>query len=143
MSPHAGNVYIFEKQFGNNFESLNRVTEEALHFLAERGLSPRAINLAHLAIEEMATNTIKYGYDDTRSHQILLRIQMEPGSVEVVLEDDAHEFNPLEAPPPDLDLPIEDRKPGGMGIHLIRNLAAQMGYQRHAGRNRVNVRIAC
>jgi serine/threonine-protein kinase RsbW len=140
MNAPCGNV--FERQFANQLESLSGVIEEAVRFLEERGVQARTVHVAHLAIEEMATNILKYGYDDTALHQILLRVQMDPGALLVVIEDDGHEFNPLETPQPDLQLPPEQREPGGLGIHLVRSLAAQMHYQRCGGRNRLTVRIA-
>jgi anti-sigma regulatory factor (Ser/Thr protein kinase) len=140
MSAENGNA--FEQRFTNQLDSLLPVIEAAVRFLEERKLSDRAVNLARLAIEEMATNILKYGYDDPGPHEILLQVQLEPGGVMVVLEDDGHEFNPLEAPPPDLDLPFEEREPGKMGIYLVRRMAKQMDYQRCAGRNRLTIRIA-
>ena len=59
----------------------------------------------------------------------------------LVLEDDGHEFDPLKAPEPDLDLPVEERVPGGLGIHLIHKLVEQMEYRRCGGRNRLTVKI--
>ncbi len=140
MSAPGGNV--FEKQFPNELESLCRVIDEAVRFIEEREVSARAVNLARLAIEEMGTNILKYGYDDTARHEILVRVQVDPGTVLVVLEDDGHEFNPLEAPPPDAEVPLDQREPGGLGIHLVRKLATQMDYQRSGGRNRLTVKIA-
>ncbi len=140
MGSNSGNV--FEKRFSNQLESLSRAIEEAVRFLERSGVGAKPVNVAHLAIEEMATNILKYGYDDTARHEILLRVQIEPGSLLVVLEDDGHEFNPVEAAKPDLQRPIEEREPGGLGIHLVRNLAAGMDYERRGGRNRLTVRIA-
>ncbi len=116
--------------------------EEAVRFLEERGVSTTGINHAHLAIEEMATNILKYGYNDSASHEILLRVVIETATVLVVLEDDGHEFNPLATPPPNLDLPLEERQAGGLGIHLVRQLASQLQYQRRGAVNRLTIRMA-
>ena len=139
MSAEHGNA--FEQRFTNQLDSLLPVIEEAVRFLEERKLSERAVNRARLAIEEMATNILKYGYDDPGPHEILLQVRVEPETVVVVLEDDGHEFNPLEALPPELDLPFEEREPGKMGIYLVRQMAKQMDYQRWAGRNRLTIKI--
>ena len=64
-----------------------------------------AVYVVNLAIEEIVTNILKYGYDDTAIHEILLRIEIHPGAVRLVLEDDGHEFNPLKVPEPDVNLP--------------------------------------
>lgn len=139
MSTAPGNV--FERRFPNELRDLIRVIEEAVSFLESRGVTSDAVHLAHLTMEEMATNILKYGFDDSDAHEILLQVQIEPGFVSVLLEDDGHEFNPWEAPEPDLALPIEQRQPGGLGIHLVRNLAAHTAYERLGGRNRLTIRI--
>jgi anti-sigma regulatory factor (Ser/Thr protein kinase) len=139
MSTEPAN--LFERRFSNRPDDLSRVTEEAVRFIEARGVGQRAVYLANLTIEEMGTNIIKYGYDDTAVHEILLRLEIHPDTLLLVLEDDGHEFNPLKAPQPDLDLPVEERVPGGLGIHLIRKLVEQMDYTRCGGRNRLTVRI--
>ncbi len=132
---------IFERRFPNQLDELSRVTEEAVQFIEERGVNRRAVYLAQLAIEEMASNILKYGYDDSSIHEILLRLEIHPGTLLLILEDDGHEFNPLAAPEPDVNLPAEERVPGGLGIHLIRKMAGQMHYARCGGRNRLTINI--
>jgi serine/threonine-protein kinase RsbW len=138
----AASDNVFEAQFINQLPELLRVIEAALAFLEQRGVSTRALNLAHLAVEEMATNILKYSYDDNATHHILLRIRIEANGLLVELEDDGHEFNPLQASQPKLDIPFEDRAPGGVGIHLVRKLATQMDYERRDGLNRLRIKIA-
>jgi anti-sigma regulatory factor (Ser/Thr protein kinase) len=139
MSTEPGN--IFEKRFHNRLDDLSRVTEEAVRFIEERGVGNRAVYLVNLAIEEMVTNILKYGYDDTAVHEILLRLEVHPGALRLVLEDDGHEFNPMKAPVPDVNRPAEQRALGGLGIHLIRKLVEQMNYERCGGRNRLTISI--
>ena len=131
MSTEAGN--ILERRFHNRSDDLSHVTEEAVRFLEERGAGDRAVYAANLAIEEMATNILKYGYDDKAAHEILLRVEIHPGSLRLVLEDDGHEFNPLRAPEPDVTQPAEQRAPGGLGIHLVRKMVTEMTYERCGG----------
>ena len=57
----------------------------------------------------------------------------------LTVTDDGHPFNPLEAPEPKTDLPIEDRPIGGLGIHLLRELSDGMTYERRNGRNQVTI----
>ncbi len=125
----------------NRLGDLSRVTEEVLRFLEENGIGGQAAYVTNLAIEELGTNILKYGYDDRGAHEILLRVEIEGESVRVVLEDDGHEFNPLRLPAPDVNIAAEERVPGGLGIHLVRSLAEGMEYERANGRNRVVVRV--
>ncbi len=137
----AGPVKVFERRFPNQLHDLNSVTGEALRFLEENAIGGHALYVANLAIEEMGTNLVKYAYDDTAKHEILLRLEIHPKSLLVILEDDGHEFNPLTWPDPDLSLHPEQRLPGRLVIHLVRELAQEMSYFRSAGRNRVTVKI--
>lgn len=138
MSTESG---IFERRFQNQFDDLVRVVDEAVHFLKERGMANQAVYVANLAIEELATNIINYGYDNTGSHEILLRLDIRPKVLLLLLEDDGHEFNPLAVPEPDVQLPPDQRVPGGLGIHLVRSMVDEIEYQRSAGRNHVTVKI--
>jgi anti-sigma regulatory factor (Ser/Thr protein kinase) len=57
--------------------------------------------------------------------------------LEIVVIDDGHEFNPLEFPEPDTNLPVEERPIGGLGIHLLRKMADRLEYRRIDGFNRL------
>jgi serine/threonine-protein kinase RsbW len=132
---------IFERRFQNSLADLGRATEETLRFLEANGIRGEAVYATNLAIEEMGTNTLKFGYDDTTIHEIILRVEILPKRLLLVLEDDGHEFNPLDAPTPDVNLPAEQRRPGGLGIYLVRKFAEEMRYERCEGRNRLTIAI--
>ena len=139
MSTEPGN--IFERRFSNQPDDLSRVTEDAMRFIEAKEAGAQAVYLVNLVIEEMGTNLIKYGYDDTAVHEIMLRLEIRPGTLLVVIEDDGHEFNPLNAKEPDVNLPAEERALGGLGIHLVRKMAEQVSYERRDERNRLTVEI--
>jgi len=130
-----------EWRFLSRLDELNRVGVEAGRYLEGAGVGGRAAYVANLVIEELATNILKYGYDDTAVHEILLRVEVQQGALRLVLEDDGHPFNPLASPEPAVHLPPEERLPGGLGIHLVRKLADRVEYERAEGRNRVTVEI--
>jgi len=132
---------VFERRFPSRSEDLARVSGEASRFLEDAGIGGQEGYVANLAIEELATNILKYGYDDAAVHEILLRLELQPGTLRLVLEDDGHPFNPLDFPEPNIHLPAEQRMPGGLGIHLVRKMADRLDYQRCDGRNRVTVDI--
>jgi len=128
-------------RFPSSLDDLSRVGMEVSRFLESKGIGGRSAYVADLALEELGTNILKYGYDDTAVHEIILYIQVQPGTLRLVLEDDGHPFNPLDYSEPDLHLPAEERLPGGLGIHLVRKMADRIEYQRRDGRNRVTVEI--
>src|SRR6185436_19483438 len=91
--------------------------------------------LVNLALDELVTNVIKYGYDDADEHRIQVTVTVDGGLLTLSMDDDGKPFNPLEAPPPDLDLPIEERPIGGLGVFIVRSLADSLAYRREQGHN--------
>src|SRR5688572_30804104 len=67
----------WETQIPNRLGDLMRAIEALDRRLAQWGADPEARNLAQLAVEELGTNIIKYGYDDQREHCIRLSVACE------------------------------------------------------------------
>ncbi len=98
-----------------------------------------AAYVAILAVEELVSNCIKYGYDDTAPHEIDVALSVDDSALTVTIVDDGHPFDPVQAPPPDLTLPIEQRPIGGLGLHLLRTLSSEMRYERRGDTNRITL----
>jgi serine/threonine-protein kinase RsbW len=118
-----------------------RAIDELESFLHSHNAPPRAGYTARLAAEEMGTNIIKYGYDDTAEHRITLRGRAESDHFQLELIDDGHEFDPTDRSEPSSDLNLEDRAPGGWGISLVRRMARSVLYERRGNRNILTVTI--
>mgnify|MGYP002079314733 CR=1 FL=1 len=88
-----------------------------------------------LFFEELITNIIKYGYDDSLEHKINLEVNSIDNSIYCTIIDDGHFFNPLDAPEPDVTVDAEDREIGGLGILLIKSLANHCEYKRENNQN--------
>ena len=100
-----------------------------------RHLPAEALFDMHLALEEIITNVISYGFEGQGEHHIRVSLFLEQGELRAEVEDDGAPFNPLETPSPDTAQPLQDRTIRGLGIHLIRNLMDEIVYQRQEGRN--------
>jgi anti-sigma regulatory factor (Ser/Thr protein kinase) len=119
----------------NDAGGLDRATTRIAEFILDAGLPEDMAHDLRLAAEEMLTNICKYAYSDSGEHAILLDLAVEGSQARLRLSDDGMEFDPLEAPAPDFSIPLEDRPIGGLGIHIVRNLAHSIEYHRIAGRN--------
>ena len=108
----------------------------ALEQFAEDHRIPEAdLHAVTLALDEVITNTITYGYDDQATHEIQVRLTLAKGQLSVEVQDDGRPFNPLTAPQPDLTSGVEERPVGGLGIHLVRSLMPEVDYRRESGKN--------
>lgn len=108
----------------------------AVEELGERHhAAPDAIYAINLALEEVLTNTISYGYDDGAAHEIVVEFNLQENELTVTLTDDARPFDPLQAPAPDVNAALEDRPIGGLGIHLVKTMMDGMRYRREQEKN--------
>ena len=123
----------------NTHDAIAPATEKAEAWLEAYDPSPKAMYLVPLAIEEIVTNCINYGYDDAGEHTIVITMSVADQTLTMTVEDDGHEFDPLARETPDLEAPAEDRPIGGLGIHLLRNLSDGMTYERQNGTNRLTL----
>jgi anti-sigma regulatory factor (Ser/Thr protein kinase) len=53
---------------------------------------------------------------------------VEEGALVVQLCDQAPLFDPTKVPPPDLNQPLEQRRFGGLGVHLARHFTDSIEY---------------
>ena len=106
-------------------------------WLAARHPDSTAGLLASLAIEEIVTNCIKYGYEDKEEHRIEVRLELDGNNFSNVIVDDGRKSDPLQAPAPDLSASIEERTVGGVGLHMLRALSDNIIYQRIGNHNRL------
>jgi anti-sigma regulatory factor (Ser/Thr protein kinase) len=124
-----------EMKLHNKLSELALANQTLTEFGRQHGLPDGVLHDLKLALEEILTNVISYGYTDSREHEIRVRLSIEPGEMRVDVEDDGKPFNPLEAPKADTTKRLEDREPGGLGIDLVRKLTDGLEYQRHEGKN--------
>jgi anti-sigma regulatory factor (Ser/Thr protein kinase) len=124
----------------NHRRELGRLSGLVDEFAAANSLSPDDAALVHLLLDETVVNVMKHGFDDDREHEIRVGIALDRNVLTVQIEDDGRAFNPLEHPPPDLTLPLEERPIGGLGIHIVRMSVDEMVYRRDRGRNVLTMR---
>jgi anti-sigma regulatory factor (Ser/Thr protein kinase) len=84
------------------------------------------------AVDEAASNVIRHGYAGSQGW-IDVAAELVGDRIVVTLEDEAPAFDPTAVPEPDLGVPPERRRPGGMGIHLVRLAMDTIDHSPRAG----------
>ncbi len=126
-----------EKQItiANRIDQLDFMVTE-LEILCEEWEIPMNISInLNLVLEELVTNIIFYGYEDQNEHEINIHFTFDDNRIEIVLVDDAKEFNLLLAAEPEFNTPIEEMKIGGLGIHLVKKIMNEIKYERSDNKN--------
>jgi sigma-B regulation protein RsbU (phosphoserine phosphatase) len=129
-----------EIKLNNKVSEIERFNQTLTEFGRRHGLAPKIVHDLNLALEEILTNIISYGYTDDREHEIRVSLSVQPGEVRIEVEDDGQPFNPLAAPEADTTKPLEERTIGGLGIHLVRKLMNDLEYKRQRDRNLLTIR---
>jgi anti-sigma regulatory factor (Ser/Thr protein kinase) len=116
-------------------DDLPRMMEWILDFMRENGFPSARIQEIELASEEALINIIRHAYAGRESGEVEIRCRAGTDHVEIDFVDDGVAFDPTSKARPQLDLPIEERQVGGLGIFLIRNLIHEIHYRREGGQN--------
>jgi len=119
-------------------DSLERIGKYVMSAAAEAGLEKASAYRLRLAVDEIVTNIILYGYDSGRSEgNVDLRTMLDDESLTICVEDNSAAFDPRQnAPPADLDADLENRQIGGLGVFLALEGVDRFGYERINDRNR-------
>ena len=97
-------------------------------FLAARSLDAELHMPVCFIIEELFTNFVKYNTEGT--HDISLSLGHTPEQLTVRITDfDVESFDVTSAPAVDVDKPLAERQPGGLGLHLVRQMADTLQYE--------------
>jgi len=89
----------------------------------------------NLALEEVFSNILSYGFNRHSDHFIKITVTTAQGVLNIRVEDDGKPFNPLEAQKPALQYDIKNCGIGGLGIHLIRHVMDDIRYERYQNKN--------
>jgi len=118
-------------------DSLDEIARYVIAAAAEAGLERKAAYRLRLAVDEIATNIVTYGYERSGlSGSVKVSADLDAETLTVKLEDQAIPYNPLETPSPDdLDAPLEERDLGGLGVYLTIQGVDRFDYEWRDGSN--------
>ncbi|MCK0209586.1 ATP-binding protein [Starkeya koreensis] len=123
----------------NEIGKLETLAERLEAYVEAEAIPPTPAYRLQLAADEFFNNAVDYGYPDGRAGEIALRVRRAGNVLEAIFSDDGNAFDPFQAPAPDIAGSLEERRIGGLGVHLVRTLADSVAYRREDGRNVVTL----
>ena len=129
------------RAFARSFDALPAIFEFTSGEFARQRIDVGLLPTVDLAVEELFTNLVKYSKGTEA--EVRIALARLPRGVEVTLTDyDVEPFDVTKAPDVDVSLPIEQRSPGGLGLHLIRRLmdSVEYEYSRESRESRITLR---
>ena len=125
-----------EQAFNRSIDSVAEIYRFSEDIMAAADIDESVRFPVHLAMEELFVNLVNYNPGATRD--ILIGMHIASGGVTVTITDhDAAEFDVTRARPVDTGASLRERKPGGLGLHLIQHMVDTLEYDYRDGRSKI------
>lgn len=123
-----------EKKFGRHLGELKNIVAFTDRFFAQESAAASVRYIVDLCVEELFVNMVTYNTETAAD--ILIEMHSNEQGVKVSLTDyDVERFDPRQAEDVDIDAPMEQRTPGGLGLYLVLKMVDSIHYEY---RNRVS-----
>jgi anti-anti-sigma factor len=120
-----------DRLFARSYDSIAPLADFTREVFTRDQMDLRILSPVDFVIEELFTNMVKYATGSDAAVRVSLT--KVAGGVEVSLTDfGVDRFDPTQAPEVDIHAPIEERRPGGLGLHLIRKMVDSIHYDYEA-----------
>lgn len=134
----AKKMYSFELK--SSLSELDQLCQNLETFGKKFGFSKKLIFEINLALDELFTNIISYGFKDDKEHVIKVTLTPRKNELCLCIEDDGRPFNPIDFATPDVSCSVEECKIGGLGIHIMKKLMDEVCYERCGDKNVLNLK---
>lgn len=117
-----------QQKFGRSLEELQNIVSFTDQFFAQNGIDQSVRYIVDLCVEELFVNMVTY--DTETDAEILIQMSPHEHGIEVSLTDfDVERFDPRDVEPVDVDAPLEQRTPGGLGLYLVLKMVSSIHYE--------------
>ena len=121
----------------NSMEDVITASTITSDFFRYKDIPPRNKYLISLAVEEMGTNIIKYGFSDNKAHLLTIRIFRKGDDITLIFRDNCGYFDPVER----YNYLKDDNPEANIGIRMIMKLAKDVSYASTLNMNNLSIKI--
>jgi serine/threonine-protein kinase RsbW len=119
--------------------NLPALTQFLNEFWQAADLPPAFASPFELALEEVFMNVVMHGSTPGDLPWVEVSLDLADGGLTMTVEDDGRPFDPLSLPPPDVAASLSDRRVGGLGVYLVRQMMDAVTYSRVGSRNQLRM----
>ena len=127
---------MMQKKYQRGFDQIQEIVEDTSRFFAEQGIDDSLRMKVDLSLEELFVNMVNYNIET--DSDILIEMKRIEHGIEISLTDyDVERFDPTLAGEVDIDAPLSERTPGGLGLYLVLKMADSIHYEYHARKSKI------
>lgn len=123
------NSFTYKKRVRATTKNLSVIRSFVSDHAESHGFSPGQIADIRLAVDEACTNIIKHAYKNDSSKELIIQIDVDEQRLNITIMDKGEGFDVRSYQKPNLKKQIEEKKRGGMGVHLMLQLMDEVTYQ--------------
>ena len=129
---------MISARFPRSIDALDQVFGFTRRFYDTEGVPDEVRLVLDFCVEEIFTNCVKYNRGSLQD--IELALDRTGDRIQARLTDfDVEPYDITRAPAVDISLPVSSREPGGLGLHLIRQLVDELTYDYTNRQSRITV----
>jgi anti-sigma regulatory factor (Ser/Thr protein kinase) len=125
-----------KKKYKRGFDQIGELVADTEKFFADENIDQSLRMKVDLSLEELFVNMVTYNTESDRD----IQVEMKPiaGGIEVSLTDyDVERFDPTIVREVDVDAPLSERDPGGLGLYLVLKMADSIHYEYHDRKSKI------
>lgn len=118
---------------------LSEVRDFVATHATEFGFSDPEISDIRLAVDEAYTNIIKHAYKYDKSQNVEISLGYKKGRIWISLVDNGNSFDPETYSDPNIKRQVKEKRRGGVGVYLIRELMDEVEYLKKGDGNEIRI----
>ncbi len=124
------------KEYQRSFDQIQKIVQDTEQFFTANNIDQSLRMKVDLSLEELFVNMVSYNTETDKD--ILVEMRAIENGIEISLTDfDVERFDPTLAADVDIDAPLSERNPGGLGLYLVLKMADSIHYQYQGRKSKI------